>query len=749
MDFGRLQIVPETREIYIDGVSMKLGSRAFELAHLLVEAQGKLVTKEDIIQRVWNGTIVEENSIQVAVSTLRKALGTQRERIRTVSGRGYQLLAEPQARLPATDLNNLPVATSDLIGRATALQEIEQLARKHRIVTLTGAGGIGKTRLGLEASRRLMPQFADGAWLADFGPLSDAMLVTHKVAATLGLEVADNLVSPERIAALVASRHLLLLLDNCEHVIDAVAELTDALTRASSNLQIITTSREPLRARGEGLYRVSSLSVPLEEGLSCEAMLSFGAIELFVARAQATDRTFLPDEKSLAAIALICRRLDGMPLAIELAAARSATLGINALAARLDEQFRLLTGGFRTALPRHRTLIATLDWSYDLLNEGERHALCSLAILAGAFTLPAASVIARVEGSPEDATLDNIDGLTTKSLIVTDIQDGKIHYRLLETTRAYALLKLTESGNFRLLARRHAQLCVDILNSREHDWQGHAARDTLPMLKSPLANIAMALKWSFSPEGDPPLGVSLTTAAVPLWMHLSMTKEARQFLDRALAVAETDQSIEDRQKMRLNTAFGMVLVSQSAPAIQVREKFSKALEIAERLNDADYRLRALWGLCTADFYDGEFHSALRVARLFYGFAAASGDPSALRSGEILLGASLHVGGKQLEAKRHIDRLLEGPEYLGNQPSSSRFLYNRRASGLSLLSAILWVTGYPEQAKRKLQAGDRRGAVEKPCRFAVHGAGQRRLHTGSVSGRSCRSRTSAWNAGGTR
>src|SRR5580704_11456357 len=377
VEFGRFRLLPRRRELLVDGRPIPLGGRSFDMLMALVEGQGAVVSKDALTNRVWPNRILEEKNIHVQISALRNAFGADRNLIRTISGRGYQFTGEIRTVVPDPDtqtvartvvlvpapprpLANLPEPVSELIGRDAEVEEILGLAAAHRLVTLTGAGGIGKTRLGLEVARRLLPKFVDGVWVVELAPLSDPGLVPVTVATALGLDLADDVVSPERVANALAAKQLLLVLDNCEHLVGAAARMAEALLRANPAARVMATSREPLRAEGECLCRVPSLAVPTEGSRDAEDLLRYGAVRLFVARARAAEPQFSPDGRMAATIA-ICRHLDGIPLAIELAAARTAALGVEEIAARLDDRFHLLTGGRRTALPRHQTLRATLD----------------------------------------------------------------------------------------------------------------------------------------------------------------------------------------------------------------------------------------------------------------------------------------------------------------------------------------------------------------------------------------------------
>jgi DNA-binding winged helix-turn-helix (wHTH) protein len=362
--FGRFRLVPHRRELFLDDQPIRLGDRAFDVLMVLIEARGAVVSKDALMAHVWSGQVVEENNLEVQISALRTVFGAGRALIRTVPRRGYRFMGdirehcEPQTGCgpgPTVTANNLPQPVSELIDRDDSLPEILHLATAHRFVTLTGPGGIGKTRLGLAAAHRLLSRFPDGVWLADLGSISDPGLVPAAVATVIGLNVAAGAVAAQRVAKALGGKQLLLVLDNCEHLIHAVAMIVEALLQANPAASVIATSREPLRAEGEHVYPVPALDVPPVEALQKSNPLEYGAVRLFVERARASGPYFMPDGRQMPIVVAICRCLDGIPLAIELAAARVATLGIEELANRLGDRLRLLTGGRRTALPRHQT----------------------------------------------------------------------------------------------------------------------------------------------------------------------------------------------------------------------------------------------------------------------------------------------------------------------------------------------------------------------------------------------------------
>jgi predicted ATPase/DNA-binding winged helix-turn-helix (wHTH) protein len=720
IEFGHYRIAPHRRELLADGLPIQLGGRTFDVLMALIEGQGAVVGKDALMERVWPKRIVEESSLHVQVSALRNALGADRNLIRTVSGRGYQFTGEistvaaspdtqavagtaVQAPAPLRPLTNVAEPVSELIGRDVEFEEILGLSAAHRLVTLTGAGGIGKTCLGLEVARRLLPKFADGAWVIEMAPLSDPNLVPTTVATALGLDLAGGAVSTERVANALASKQLLLVLDNCEHLVAAAASMAEALLRASPAARVLATSREPLRAEGECLYRVPPLAVPTEGSQAAEDPLRYGAVRLFVARARAAEPQFSADEPAVAAIAAICRHLDGIPLAIELAAARTNALGVEELAARLNDCLHLLTGGRRMALPRHQTLRATLDWSYQLLPELERVVLRRLAIFAGGFTLQAASTIAATGEIAGAAIVDCAANLVAKSLLAADLGGATGWYRLLETTRAYALEKLTQSGEFEQVARRHAEYCRDLFERAEVELQTHPASEWLAAYGRRIDNLRAALDWAFSLGADASIGVALTAAAVPLWMHLSLMEECRGRVERALAAIEAGAGPDSQREMKLLTALGTSLVYTRGAVPEISAVGTKALEIAERLGDAEYQLRSLWGLWNFYTNIGLHQFALTLAQRFYTLAASRSDPNDRLIGDRLIGTSQYYLGDLLSARRHIERVLARYVAPAQKSQIGRFEIDQWVAARVSLARILWLQGLPDQAMRTAES----------------------------------------------
>ena len=460
----------------------------------------------------------------------------------------------------------------------------------------------------------------------------------------------------QSVAQGLAGRRLLLVLDTCEHVIEIAASMAEAALGAGSELRILATSRELLKAEGEWVYPVSPLAVPtadVEQG----DFFEYGAIRLFLERARAADPRFAPDRPLVELIAAICRRLDGIPLAIELAAARASALGVEGLAARLDDRFHLLTGGRRTALPRHQTLRATLDWSYELLTEPERVILRRLAVFAGTFDLQATIAVAADPETELAPGVESLASLVAKSLVTTESDGAVARYRLLDTTRAYASEKLDESGEREPLARRHAEYYRDVFARAELEWESRPGTEWLAEYAWRIDDVRAALDWAFSPGGDASIGVALTAAAVPLWMHLSLMEECRGRFERALAAIAAGAGRDARREMQLHAALATSLMYTRGAVSEIGEAGTKAFEIAESLGDAEYQLRSLWGLHSLCTSGGRHCVALTLAQRFYTLAARRSDPNDRLIGERMIGTSQYYLGDLLSARRHHERVI--------------------------------------------------------------------------------------------
>jgi predicted ATPase len=581
--------------------------------------------------------------------------------------------------------------TSELVGRDDAVQRVGDLLSAYRSVTLTGPGGIGKTALALAAARELSG-FDGERWLVELASLSDPELVPAATASVLGLKRAGGEGAAEPVARAIGRRKILLVLDNCEHVVESAAQLTETVLSLCPNVTVLATSREALRIAGEYVYRVPPLEVPPPHPDAAEDVSGHSAVQLFLARAAEAAADFTTDKARLSTIAAICRRLDGIPLAIEFAAARAAALGVSQVAALLDDRFRLLTGGRRTALRRHQTLRAALDWSHDLLPEPERVILRRLAIFAGGFTLEAANAVV-VDAAI--AALDVVDGvanLVEKSLVTADRDDTRLHYRLLETTRAYALQKLDESGEHVACARRHARHWLAVMEEANAAWEVLSPEVWLAKYRYLIDDVRAALDFSISTEEEVPTAVALTIAAVPLWYQLSLLTECYQRASRALELPATTRS--PIQEMRLHNTVAWCLMQVRGAVQESQYTWTAVLEMARANNDPDRQLRALWGLWAARTSTGELRTALALAQEFSAIARQTSELDR-RVGDRLMGHTLHLLGDQAAAREHLERMLAGYTPPAKGAEAMRYIFDQRALALCFLARSHWLQGYPD------------------------------------------------------
>jgi predicted ATPase/DNA-binding winged helix-turn-helix (wHTH) protein len=703
IEFGRFKVVRHRRELLVDGRPVELGGRAFDTLVALIDARGTVLTKDEFMSRVWPDRVVEENNLPAQIFTLRRVLGPDRDLIRTVAGRGYQFTGEVRttaataAALPPSPVISLPYAVSDFIGREVELREVAALAAEHRLVSLVGAGGIGKTRLSLEVARHLLPRFPDGVFVAELGPVSSPELVAATVASALGLTHNAGAVSPEGVAGAVGTRRLLVVIDNCEHVIGAAAGMAEALLRASPGAVLLATSREPLRVPGEYIYQVPPLEAPAEDNQDMEDVFSHGAVRLFVSRAHAAEPRYVAEARVAAATAAICRHLDGIPLAIELAATRIVAFGVDGVATRLDDRFRLLTGGSRT-LPRHQTMRATLDWSYELLSGPEQVVLRRLAVFAGVFTLDAATAVAAGVDIPGADVVDAVANLVGKSLLSTDVGGAIVRYRFLETTRAYAREKLIESVEFDHVARRHAEYYRDLFQRAEADFETRPTAEWLAAYRPHLDDVRLALDWAFSPSGDAGVAVALTAAAIPLWAHVSLVTDCRGRVEQAIASLGRQVPPDPRRDMQLYLALGYAYLHTLGGGQEMNAALTKALELAEIMNDTRCRLGAIYGLYVYCHTTGDYRGALTLGEQFV--AAGIADRSDVAIGGRLIAFALHVLGDQPGARRHLEPLV-GLRFSTARTSHINPLYqfDQRVSIDCAYARVLWVQGLSDQATR--------------------------------------------------
>jgi len=662
--FGPFELQPDKRRLLKDGATIALRPRAFDLLVALVDRAGHLVTKDELLDQVWPNVVVEEAVLHVQVSALRKVVGS--DAITTVSGRGYQFTLpvtrdDAEATRASKPKHNLPYQLTSFVGREQEIAQLKELVTANRLVTLTGAGGAGKTRLAIEATRRLVDAFADGVWLVELAALSDPQLVPQAVAQALEIKEQPTRPVIETLRDHLASKKLLLILDNVEHLLGACVQFVDLILRRSPDIAVLVTSRERLGITGELTYRVPSLTVPgANEALTPQTVSRYEGVRLFVDRAKLVRADFDLTAENASSVASICARLDGMPLAIELAAARVRSMSVDELSEHLDQRFALLTDGSRTALPRHRTLRSMLDWSYDLLTERERAMLRRVAVYAGGWTLASAEQVCPGDGIDTSDVLEQMTSLIDKSLLVTDERAGATRYRMLETVRQYALDRLRDSGEEARWRGCHLAYFVALAEEFNEEKDGPTQQSWLTRIASEHDNLRAALAWSA--EWRPIEGLRLANALSAFFHIRGHLAEGRDWLVRLLDAAAVDRPPQ-RELARGKYAAAVFAVPQGDYAAGKR-LLQESLALYREINDPNGAARALGALAWLSLQQSDFPEAEVLAGESLDCARATGDRMLLFCGLAWLAIALREQGRSAEARELYEQSLAQAREIG-------------------------------------------------------------------------------------
>jgi len=710
LQFGDFKLELGRRRLLEHGKPVRLGSRALEILIVLVSRPGETVSKDDLIARVWPETTVDDANLRVHVAALRKALGEDRSAqpnfIANIPGRGYafigamtERLVEPSASdvapLSATSSDNLPTLRSRVFGRDETIDALVEQLGTRGFISLVGPGGIGKTTVAIAVAHRLERSYEDGRHFVDLAPVTDPALVPSAIAASLGLSVTAETALVSVVACLRGQRKLLLL-DNCEHVIEAAALAAEDIFRNAPDVHLLVTSREAMRVEGEYVHRLTPLDLPPSGAVKTHVeIMRFPAVQLFAERATARGDDFTISAEEAAIVADLCRRLDGIPLAIEFAAARVDQFGIQGLAQRLDDRFQILTKGRRTALPRHQTLRATLDWSYQTLSAAEQVILQRISVFPGFFSLDAAQAVVGTDRLDGDIH-DYVAALAMKSLVVVNRVGAETQYRLLETTRAYALSKLKETGESRAVLRRHADYCCAICETAEAEWQNLAAADWLDAYGGRIDDIRAALDWALSADGDPQISLSLAASSAPVWYQLSLQDEFRDRAEKALAGA-AKAGVDPVLETRLLIALGHSYLNTDAMFADMLVVFDRALEGARQNGKTKFEMQAIWGLWAGYNVAGEYEKAAMLAEKFGSLAESEKDRNALVIRDRMMMRSCHLLGRQAESKAYATRVLSDPVTDKSAARNTGYQLDQRTAVNAVLARVLWLQGYPDQA----------------------------------------------------
>lgn len=702
--FGPFRLCVPERRLERDGVAVEIGSRAFDILVTLVESAGELVSNHHLIEKTWPNTFVDEANLRVNMVGLRKALGDDKKQVRYISnipGRGYRFV------MPISLLSATPVASQGatppkstlpgrVIGRDDAIREVVARLLDKRFVTIVGPGGIGKTTVALAVVEMLAPSFAGNMCFVELGLLSEPGLIVKTLGFALGITGQF-----EDVKAIVKGRleerETIIVFDCCEHLVEEVASLAEELFADIPSVRILATSREGLRAAGENVYRLAPLELPPPgSSLNAEEVLQFPAVQLFVDRASASIFDFQMSDAEAAMVVDICRQLDGIALAIELAAGRVAAYGIDGILYLMQDRFRLLTNGKRTALPRHQTLQAAIDWSYDLLPEQDRIVLRRLSIFGAPFTFGAARAIVECDGDALDQDLISVFAdLVAKSLVTLDDPRSAKLYRLLDSMRHYMRGKLVESGELDQVALRHATYYQEhLLGFEQLALESKAPLDPVK-LSADIANVRAALDWSFSECGDAQLGSALAAVAALLFLELSLVSECYHWTRRGLA-ALPNHACDGPQEMKLLAGLGLSAMVAYGNTEEVQTALRRGLDIATRLDAAYPALRFLGPLHLFACRTGDFRGSLAAAERCAGLARQITDPSVTTMANSMMGAAYHMLGDPRTSQRHCEAALRA------DPSWARMHrvdlgVDHRNRALCVSARNLWILGLGDQA----------------------------------------------------
>jgi predicted ATPase/DNA-binding winged helix-turn-helix (wHTH) protein len=704
LHFGPFQWIPAQQSLLFSGQPVRMSGAATKILGLLLERPGTLVSTKRILRVIWPDAAPQEATLRGYVSALRKILRAglpENDCVQNVIGQGYRFAAPVTAEAPfasheGSAPDNLPPAPKRLFGRAHLIAALAARLENHRLITLVGAAGIGKTSVAVATASQLRAVLRDGVRFVDLGSVSVPSKVAGAVACALGLQSIST--QPlAQILQYVKDRHLLIVLDNCEHVIDAAAHLAEALLNGAPHLRVLATSRESLRAQGEWVSRLLSLELPAETAtLTAAAALRFPAIQLFVDSAVRAVPEFKLRNRDASSVAEICRQLDGLPLALQLAAAQVERLEIQGLAAALQGSLEVLSSARPVAIPRHATLRATLDWSYRLLPESEQCALNELGIFAGRFDAASAHVILSESPRQQAAVMNLLGDLAGRSLLTVGECCGHVTYQLLATTRAYVIEKLQVRPDIHEVRRRHARMCC----SWDYPWARSVEvdrRDWREMASIRIDEVRAALDWCFSPQGDAMLGAELAAESAPLWFALSMLEEHRDYLERALATTAT-VTMAKQLHLKLHSALGNAIIYTRGPVqIATVALRAAAMACAEQNGDTEDQLGVLWGLWVDRIVGSDYEAALELSERYR--RLESTEPVFLRGLmlDLMIAITRHLAGDQRTARQHAQKIVQSSDAMPAVRGDDAFHFDYRVSSRAVLGPILYLQGQSDQA----------------------------------------------------
>ena len=693
--FGAFSLLTARRCLERDGSPVSLGDKAFQILRILVEQAGQIVGKAELLRQVG---IVNDDSLRFHIAALRKALGDGRY-IANIAGQGYSFVApvsrrlvEPAAETRRTSARPLPGRPRPLVGRDEVLKALAEQLLEHRFVTVVGPGGVGKTSVALTLAHDLVSEFDGDVCFFDVGSIFNPELLAGGLAAALGIPMQPSDAAPG-IVTFLQRRRMLLVLDGCEPGVDAAAALAEQLFRDTSHVHLLATSREALRAAGEHVYRLFPLDYPaVGAGQTAEEALAFAAVQLFVERVSSSLNDFTLTDEDAPLVSEICRKLDGLALAIELAAGRVDAFGVREVARQLESQFALMWPGRRTAIARHQTLGATLGWSHQLLTPREQTAFRRLSVFAGGFTLQMATAVVADGEVSEAEAMELLGSLVSKSLVHFHRDGSYGLYRLLDMTRSYAFDRLTEASEAGSTAQRHAQLIRRLLEDGGSSGNGDVMRRPGDLLD----DVSTAIEWSLSPEGDLDTAGALAAASAPIWLQAGLLVECRFWMARVLDAVGAS-GLGPARQMSIQATLASAETFTAGFTADLFNCWQSAFATAKSLGSVEQQLTCLTVLWAHRIRSPDYDDAFDLAREVEELTVASSDRGIRALSDWMVGISHHHLGRLATARGYLERSLAGDTLEARQSMMTQFGYDRRIPTMGVLSNLHWLEGRPDAA----------------------------------------------------
>jgi predicted ATPase/DNA-binding winged helix-turn-helix (wHTH) protein len=721
--FGPFQLFRSKRVLLEGDKLVRIGDRALDILIALVDRAGEIVSKKELMNYAWPNTVVEDNNLRVHVAAVRKMLGDGHGRERyivNVAGRGYKFIAavnrihaaspvaeQPESRVRST----LPAPLTRIVGRDDVIKSLIGQLPRRRLVTIVGPGGIGKTTVAIAAAEQVSDSFQRVCFV-DLSTVEDPSMVLSVLQAVLGISaVKDDLVAS--LVAYLVNVHILIVLDNCEHVIECATELVERIIRATTTVTILATSREPLLAEGEQLCNLEPLQSPSEsERISAELALSFPAVQLFVERAMNGFEHFDLTDSNVSSVADICRGLDGIPLAIELVAARASLFGVHALSEEMGDDLLLTTKGRRTARSRHQSLRATYDWSYKTLEAVEQLIFRRLSVFKGLFSVDSAVALVSGRGLADADVLDSVMSLVGKSLLTADLSGDAIRYRFLRTTRAYASEQLAASDELAEMLRRHAEHVRALLEGAIGRWHEITRQEWLTQYGSLMDDVRSALEWAFAPGGNVELGAALTVGSLPFGFQFSLIDESRKRAVLALEALAHMSPAKPLWELRINNFLGSLLYHTGSPKELVMATIGRAHTLAQKTGVPQDSIEPLISLASLNALYGDFEAATAAIAELDTLSRQLDDLPAILLADRVGAQVYHLSGDHVRARLLAERVLRYPQLAiplvyGQTP------VDRQVSMRVLLSRLLWLEGLADQAEQIAAEAVQLAALDSP------------------------------------